>query len=90
LFAKYKDLTLALLTGFMAGAMVKIWPWKKVLTERINSKGIPVPLIEECVLPYEYEVDPQLFAALTLMLIGFLLIFIFDFISVKTKSLESS
>ena len=70
--------------------MVKIWPWKKVLTERINSKGIPVPLREECVLPYEYEVDPQLFAALTLMLIGFLLIFIFDFISVKTKSLESS
>jgi putative membrane protein len=89
-FTKYKDLTLALLTGFMAGALVKIWPWKKVLTERINSKGIPVPLREECVVPYEYEGDPQLFAALTLMLIGFLLIFIFDFISVKTKSLESS
>ena len=89
-FSKYKDLTLALLTGFMAGALVKIWPWKKILTERINSKGIPVPLREECVLPYEYEGDPQLFAALTLMLIGFLLIFIFDFISVKTKSLESS
>ena len=90
LFTKYKDLSLALLTGFMSGAMVKIWPWKKVLTERINSKGIPVPLREECVLPNEYEVDPQLFAALTLMLIGFLLIFIFDFIRVKTKSLESS
>ena len=90
LFAKYKDLTLALLTGFMAGAMVKIWPWKKVLTERINSKGIPVPLREECVLPYEYEGDPQMGASLTLILIGFLLIFIFNFISVKTKSLESS
>lgn len=90
LFAKYKDLTLALLTGLMAGAMVKIWPWKKVLTERINSKGIPVPLREECVLPYEYEGDPQMGASLTLMLIGFLLIFIFNFISVKTKSLESS
>jgi putative membrane protein len=89
-FTKYKDLTLALLTGFMAGALVKIWPWKKILTERINSKEIPVPLREECVLPYEYEGDPQLFAALTLMLIGFQLIFIFDFISVKTKSLESS
>ena len=90
LFAKYRDLTLALLTGFMAGAMVKIWPWKKVLTERINSRGIPVPLTEECVLPHEYEGEPQLYAALILMLIGFLLIFIFDFISEKTKSLESS
>jgi len=90
LFVKYKDLTLALLTGFMAGAMVKIWPWKKILTEHINSKGIPVPLIEECVLPYKYEGDPQLCTALILMLTGFLLIFIFDFISIKTKSLESS
>ena len=90
LFVKYKDLTLALLTGFMTGAMVKIWPWKKVLTERINSKGIPVPLIEECVLPYDYEGDPQLFDALNLMLIGFILIFIFNFISVKTKSIEST
>ena len=89
LFVKYKDLTLAILIGFMTGALVKIWPWKKVLTERINSKGIPVPLREECVLPYEYEGDPQLFDALNLMLIGFLLIFIFNFISVKTKSLES-
>ncbi|MBK86735.1 MAG: DUF368 domain-containing protein [Flavobacteriaceae bacterium] len=89
LFVKYKDLTLALLIGFMTGALVKIWPWKKVLTERINSKGIPVPLREECVLPYEYEGDPQLFDALNLMLIGFLLIFIFNFISSKTKSLES-
>ena len=89
LFDKYKEATLALLTGFMTGALVKIWPWKKVLTERINSKGIPVPLREECVLPYEYEGDPQMGASLTLMLIGFLLIFIFNFISVKTKSLES-
>ena len=90
LFVKYKDLTLALLTGFMAGAMVKIWPWKKILTEHINSKGIPMPLTEECVLPYKYEGDPQLCAALILMLTGFLLIFIFDFMSIKTKSLESS
>ena len=90
LFTKYKDLTLALLTGFMAGALVKIWPWKKVLTERIDSKGISVPFKRECVLPFEFDGEPQLYLALTLMLIGFLIIFIFDFISLKIKSLESS
>ena len=27
-FNKYKNETLSILTGFMAGALVKIWPWK--------------------------------------------------------------
>ena len=89
LFDKYKEATLSLLTGFMTGASVKLWPWKKVLTEHVNSKGILVPLEEECVLPFEFEGDPQLYSALVMMLIGFLIIFIFEFISVKTKSVEA-
>ena len=39
LFKNHKDLTLAMLTGFMIGSLNKIWPWKKVLTWRVNSKG---------------------------------------------------
>ena len=89
LFDKYKEATLALLTGFMTGALVKIWPWKKVLTEHVNSKGVLIPLKEECILPFEFEGDPQLYSALVLMLIGFLIIFIFEFISVKAKSIEA-
>lgn len=88
-FDKYKEATLALLTGFMTGALVKIWPWKKVLTQRVNSEGVVVPLKEECILPFEFEGDPQLYSALVLMFIGFLIIFIFEFISVKTKSIEA-
>ena len=89
LFDKYKEATLALLTGFMTGALVKIWPWKKVLIEHVNSKGVLVPLKEECILPFEFEGDPQLYSALVLMLIGFLIIFIFEFISIKIKSIEA-
>lgn len=29
LFARYHDLTVALLTGFIAGSLVKIWPWQQ-------------------------------------------------------------
>ena len=89
LFDKYKEATLALLTGFMTGALVKIWPWKKVLTEHVNSKGVLIPLKEECILPFEFEGDPQLYSALVLMFIGFIIIFIFEFISLKTKSIEA-
>ena len=39
LFKNHKDLTLAMLTGFMIGSLNKIWPWKKVLTLRVNLKG---------------------------------------------------
>jgi putative membrane protein len=30
LFLRYKDITLALLTGFLMGSLVKIWPWRNV------------------------------------------------------------
>ena len=30
LFAKYKDISLALLTGFIIGALNKVWPWRNV------------------------------------------------------------
>lgn len=30
LFVKYKDITLALLTGFLIGALNKVWPWRNL------------------------------------------------------------
>lgn len=73
LFKEFKNETLAILIGFMAGALVKIWPWKK------NTEK----LLEECVSPLAYEGDPKLFQAINLILIGFLLIFIFDYLANK-------
>ncbi len=73
----FKNETLAILTGFMAGALVKIWPWKK------NTEQ----LYKECVLPSAYEGDPKLLQALSLIIIGFLLIFIFDYL-VNKKAIE--
>src|SRR5690606_11890087 len=39
MFKHHKNLTLAALTGFMVGALNKIWPWKKVVEYRENSAG---------------------------------------------------
>ena len=78
LFKNHKDLTLAMLTGFMIGSLNKIWPWKKVLTWRVNSKGLSVPLTEQSILPSNIVGDNQLEFALVLITIGFLVILLLE------------
>lgn len=87
LFANYKNATLAILTGFITGSLNKIWPWKEVITWRTNSKGMNVPLLEESILPQYYielyNKDAQISFAISLMVIGFLSIFILERIGSK-------
>lgn len=78
MFAHYKNVTLVVLTGFMVGSLNKIWPWKKVLSTRINSKGEEVTFIDQSILPHQMEGDPQLIGAILFMVIGFLVIFILE------------
>ena len=78
LFKNYKDLTLAILTGFMIGSLNKIWPWKKILTWRVNSKGLSVPLTEQSILPTNFEGDNQLAFALVISGIGFVVILLLE------------
>ena len=83
LFRKYKDLTLAILTGLMIGAMNKIWPWKQTLTTYINSKGEEVPLLEKSVLPTDYLGDPQLLPAILLAVTGFMILYLIEKIALQ-------
>jgi len=85
MFKHYKDLTLAMLTGFMIGSLNKIWPWKKVLSWRTNSKGIEVPFQEQSVSPFSFEEDHQIMIALLLMTVGFLTILILEKLGSKTN-----
>jgi putative membrane protein len=86
MFKHLKNITLAVLTGFMIGALNKIWPWKEVLQYRTNHKGIEVPFIEKSILPAGYDGDPQVLWALLFCVIGFLTIFILERISVNQKT----
>lgn len=85
MFKHYKDLTLAMLTGFMIGSLNKIWPWKKILSWRTNSKGIDVPFQEQSVLPFSFEGDHQIMIAILLMIVGFLTILILEKLGSKTN-----
>ena len=81
MFKNYRNLTLAMLTGFMIGSLNKIWPWKETLIWRTNSKGIEVPLKEESISPFAFGGDNQLMVAIVLMVTGFLTIFLLERLS---------
>lgn len=78
MFDKQRNATLALLCGFMLGSLNKVWPWKKIISTRIDSHGKEVPFLEKSILPQNFEGDNQWIIAVVLMVIGFLTIFILE------------
>ena len=82
MFKNYKNLTLALLTGFILGSLNKIWPWKKVLETRIFGDKI-IPIKEESISPFSFDGDSQLTFAIVSAIIGFSLIFILERVASK-------
>jgi putative membrane protein len=85
MFDHHKDLTLAVLIGFMAGALNKIWPWKRVLQYRTNHSGEQVPFIEQSILPSSYAGDPQLWSAIACAMVGGVLLFAIEWAGSKRK-----
>ena len=88
MFKHKKNLTLAILTGFMVGALNKIWPWKKVLEYRTNSSGEEVPFLEQSILPQNFDGNPQILSAVIFAVFGFLIIFLLEWIANKKGRTE--
>lgn len=78
MFENKKNITLAILTGFMIGSLNKIWPWKKTLTWRMDSHNEKVPFLEQSISPFSFEGNNQILIAITLMVLGFLAIFVLE------------
>ena len=85
LFKNYHNITLALLTGFIFGSLDKVWPWKKTLIWRIDSKGLEVPFKQESISPFSFSGDNQIMFSIVLMILGFLTIFILERIGSKKE-----
>jgi len=77
MFDHYKNITLAVLTGFILGSLNKIWPWKKILETRMYGDKEKI-IAERAVSPFSYEGDSQLMYAIIAAIIGFSLIFILE------------
>lgn len=73
LFKHYKQITISLLTGFVAGSLLIIWPWKNTLTGVFNGKEKAIGY--EWLLP---EMNTQFFLAIAIMIVGFGLVWWLD------------
>jgi len=82
LLARFYDVTVALLVGFMLGSLTKIWPWKHTTSYQIKHDGSQIPVVQEPVLPGAYEqltgADPEIVLALVALVTGFFVISLMD------------
>ncbi|MBM6758649.1 DUF368 domain-containing protein [Bacteroides mediterraneensis] len=78
--AHFRNITLAVLTGFMLGSLNKVWPWKEVVETFVDSHGEVKPLVEHNILPNAYVLE-----AVVLMVVGFFLVYFLEKLSAKTS-----
>jgi len=82
LLKRYHDIAVGLLAGFMIGSLNKVWPWKEIISTRINSKGQVVPLLETNISPLNYldvtGKNPEILTSLVLCLVGFLVVYLLE------------
>ena len=89
LFVHYSSITLAVLTGFITGSLNKIWPWKEVL-ETATYGEKEVVLKEASVLPWNFDGNPQTIWAFVLMLAGFFLIILLEYLATDKPESEDA
>ena len=78
-FKRYRDQTFALLTGFVAGSLALLWPWKEPVMEFFGEKSKVVGY--HWFLP---QLDRSFWIALCWMILGVALIILMEF-GAKTK-----
>jgi len=73
LFRKFKDQTIAALTGFILGSLGVIWPWKDAIIKIFGEK--------EKVVGYDFylpQLNTELFIALAIMIVGVVSIWLME------------
>ena len=80
LLHRYHQATMALLTGFLFGSLIVVWPWKRVLAWIEGSHGQLKPVQQVPVLPDQFQVfsgqEPQVWFCAVLMVAGFALVWL--------------
>ncbi|WP_417016520.1 DUF368 domain-containing protein [Alistipes sp.] len=79
LLKHWRDVTVAVLMGFMVGSLNKVWPWKEVVETYVDSHGAVQPLVESNITPGAFETlynrPAMLPEAVILCIVGFLTIY---------------
>lgn len=87
LLKRYFSVMIAMLTGFLVGSLNVLWPWKQVLETRINRHGDVIPLVQENILPWSFEIlnqeSAQIVTAIMAAFVGFLIVIVLEKVSNK-------
>ncbi len=78
IFKHFHDQTIALMTGFIAGSLAIIWPWKETLVAVIEREGKPA---KEVVTGYDWylpAIDTSTAIAALLMAAGMLALYLIE------------
>ncbi len=82
LLSRFRATTVALLTGFLFGSLLVVWPWKRVLSWVTDRHGSLKPVQQLPVLPEEFLLrtgeDPLLVLCVLLALSGFFMVWLID------------
>jgi putative membrane protein len=87
LFRRYREATIAVLTGFMIGSLRKVWPWKEVLEYMIDRHGEMMPIVERNILPPFWAgegFNPEIWMALAMGLLGLAAVLLLDRLASRT------
>ncbi|MBN2059004.1 MAG: DUF368 domain-containing protein [Deltaproteobacteria bacterium] len=79
LLHRHHDLTIAVLAGLMLGSLRKIWPWKEAVKTAYDVNGEKIMLPPANMFPS--HLDNELFMALFLMALGFIIVFALGYYS---------
>ena len=69
LFRRFHDVAVATITGFVAGSLVTIWPWKNDIKEVLRNGEIKTVGYER----YFPEIDSNFWIAALVILVGVIL-----------------
>lgn len=83
LFRRFRDVAIALLTGFVAGSLMIIWPWKDELFQRAEDGSFLLKSSgEKVVIGYDWHLpsltEPTTWWALLLIVIGALAVILME------------
>jgi len=82
LFTHFKQIVLAVLSGFLLGSLIKIWPWKNSIGSEpiiIHSDGREEFMMANT-LPNNFNGDPMMLKSVLFALLGLLLVLLIDWL----------
>ena len=79
--------TIALLSGFMIGSLIKVWPWKEQIAASVEEGA---PMVDFPVLPGKFEIitgaSAQVVLALLFVVVGIGVVVLIEVASHKKEA----